>query len=90
MNTTSRKLGVTNHAYDLIRLNITSQKGNMKQNIENAKRWGLEYNHKVITSGIKSFVQYVMRHYRKTASKPNYKQKYIIYGCNLYIYLILI
>ena len=68
----------TRHAYNLIRVNITSQEGNMKQNIENAKRWGLEYPHSKITEGIKSFINYVMWNYRNNTERADYGKKYLV------------
>lgn len=94
MSKVPEKIGSTYHAYQLIRVNITEQKGNMKQNIDNAKRLGLVYPNVRIPESIAKFIGWVQFNHRKktnrkktAGSKDNpYAQQYILYGRFLYIF----
>lgn len=80
------KIGSTLHAYELIKANITAQKGNMAQNVQNAKKFGKEHPHALIPESISKFVNWVKFSYRERESSPDYGQVYIVYGSFLYIF----
>ena len=86
MTNTPRQIGSTLHAYRLIRVNITTQKGNMRQNIINAKRYGIVHPDETIPKSISKFVGWVKYHYRTTTTKPDFTQIYSVYGNFLYIF----
>lgn len=80
----TKQTNTTSHAYNIVYSKITSS--NMKALINNARRWGIDYNHKKITDGIKDFVKHVIWYYRTHSERVNYKQEYVIYGMHLFIF----
>lgn len=76
----------TRHAYDIIQAKITTQDHSYKRLVSNARQYGLDYMHKLVSDNIRDFVKYVIWYYRTHSKRVNYKQEYIIYGYNLFIF----
>lgn len=86
INNKAEKSKSTEHAYRIVRSEITTQVSGIKKHIANAKSKGLNSNSPHTGERLQGFVNYVHYYYKKKTRKPEYGQQYIIYGKRLYVF----
>lgn len=74
---------VTKHAHKLIELNISS--ANIKQLINNAKKYGKGLKDNCLGDDVKDFIKYVQYKHRENANSTE-RQCYLVYGKYLFIF----
>lgn len=80
------KMRTTKHAYKLIQVYVTGQKGQIPNNIKNVRKYGISYPNKKLGDNISGFIAWVIHHYRTESKNPQYGQLYVIYSFYLYVF----
>lgn len=80
------RLRATKHAYKMIQVYVTGQKGQIPNNIKNVRKYGISYPNKKLGENISKFTGWVIHHYRTEYKNPQYGQVYVIYSYYLYVF----